>query len=158
MNWHRSPDRRTVLGGVAAVFAFAATARADERVAVHVVKGTGCECCVAWADYLAAEDFDVTQEERYGMLLIHFKIEMGVPQRLTTCHTGVVGQYFLEGHVPATDIRRLVAEQPDALGLAVAGMPYGSPGMGPEDKREAYDVLLVRSDGSTEIYSSYPEA
>lgn len=61
--------------------------------------------------------------------------------------------YALEGHVPAVDIRRLLAERPDAVGLAVPGMPYGSPGMGPEDERDAYDVLLIRRDGSLDVYS-----
>jgi hypothetical protein len=63
--------------------------------------------------------------------------------------------YVLEGHVPAADIRRLLEERPDAIGLAVPGMPYGSPGMGPEDSREAYDVLLIGRDGSTEVFTRY---
>ena len=60
-----------------------------------------------------------------------------------------------EGHVPASDLRRLLAERPDAIGLTVPGMPYGSPGMGPESEREAYDVLLMKKDGTTEIFASY---
>lgn len=65
---------------------------------------------------------------------------------------------MVEGHVPTKDIRRLLAERPDAVGLAVPGMPYGSPGMGPEDERAAYDVLLIRHDGSTEFFSRYEAA
>ncbi|MGX1199360.1 DUF411 domain-containing protein [Parvibaculum sp. MBR-TMA-1.3b-4.2] len=62
---------------------------------------------------------------------------------------------MIEGHVPVADIRRLLEERPDAVGLAVPGMPYGSPGMGPESEREAYEVFLIRRDGSTEVYASY---
>ena len=65
---------------------------------------------------------------------------------------------MIEGHVPTADIRRLLSERPDAVGLAVPGMPYGSPGMGPADEREAYDVFLIRKGGSTEIFSSYEAA
>ena len=65
---------------------------------------------------------------------------------------------MIEGHVPMPDIRRLLAERPDAIGLAVPDMPYGSPGMGPEDRREAYDVFLIRRNGSTEVFSSYDAA
>lgn len=86
------------------------------------------------------------------------KIDLGVPTDQHSCHTGEIDGYFLEGHVPADDIRRLLAERPDAAGLAVPGMPYGSPGMGPETRREAYDVMLVLGDGSSEVYSHYPAA
>ena len=77
--------------------------------------------------------------------------------RMVSCHTALIDGYVIEGHVPAADIRRLLEERPDAVGLAVPGMPDGSPGMGPEDDREAYDVFLIRKDGSTEVFSSYAE-
>jgi hypothetical protein len=105
--------------------------------------------------YLRDEGFTVTDEERYGTLLMTYKAEVGVPQRMISCHTGMIEGYVLEGHVPAADIRRLLEERPDAVGLAVPGMPYGSPGMGPESQREAYDVLLIRRDGSTEVFTRY---
>ena len=97
----------------------------------------------------------MTDEERYGTLLMTYKAEVGVPQRMISCHTGMIEGYVLEGHVPAADIRRLLEERPDAIGLAVPGMPYGSPGMGPESQREAYDVLLIGRDGSTEVFTRY---
>ena len=124
--------------------------------AIHVVEGQGCECCMKWTEYLQQEGFDVTSEDRFGVLLIQHKIDLGVPAEHSSCHTGQIDGYFLEGHVPAEDIRRLLEERPDAAGLAVPGMPYGSPGMGPEAKREAYDVLLIRKDGSSEVFTSYP--
>lgn len=127
-------------------------------VPIHVVEGTGCECCGAWSDHLRANGFAVTREERYGMQLIRYKMDLGIPASVFSCHVGVAEGYAFEGHVPAPDIRRLLRERPEAIGLAVPGMPYGSPGMGPESEREAYDVLLVRRDGSTEIFTSYPAA
>lgn len=149
--------RRTALLSGLAAAAFAASPVRSEGSSIHVVKGTGCECCNAWVTYLREEGFTVTDEERYGTLLMTYKAEVGVPQRMISCHTGMVEGYVLEGHVPAADIRRLLSERPDAIGLAVPGMPYGSPGMGPEDDREAYDVFLIRKDGSTEVFSSYAE-
>ncbi|MCA8881810.1 MAG: hypothetical protein KDA73_18075 [Rhodobacteraceae bacterium] len=80
------------------------------------------------------------------------------PQEMISCHTGRIEGYIIEGHVPVADIRRLLEERPDAVGLAVPGMPYGSPGMGPESEREAYEVFLIRRDGSTEVYANYSAA
>lgn len=157
MNFNLS-RRDLVLGACAASLVAPFAARAEAALAVHVVKGTGCACCTAWAEYLQAEGFDVTEEELYGTLLIRHKLDHGVPQKMMSCHTGHAGGYVLEGHVPAADIRRLLEERPDAVGLTVPGMPYGSPGMGPEDKREAYDVFLIHRDGSTKVFSSYEAA
>lgn len=133
-------------------------AAAAQDTGIHVVEGVGCECCIKWTEYLRENGFTVTSETSFGTLLIQHKIDLGVPTSHQSCHTGQVEGYFLEGHVPVDDIRRLLQERPDAAGLAVPGMPYGSPGMGPEDKREAYDVLLVRKDGSSEVFSRYAAA
>jgi hypothetical protein len=89
---------------------------------------------------------------------MRYKMDNGIPREMISCHTGSVEGYMIEGHVPPADIRRLLAERPDAVGLAVPGMPYGSPGMGPESEREAYDVFLIRRDGTTEIFTSYAAA
>ena len=90
--------------------------------------------------------------------MTEFKIESGIPKDMMSCHTAKVDGYFIEGHVPASDIKRLIADRRDALGLAVPAMPYGSPGMGPEDEREAYDVFIVRTNGATEVFQHYPKA
>lgn len=132
--------------------------RLHAGVPIHVVEGTGCECCGAWSEHLRSHGFAVTREERYGMQLIGYKMDLGIPAAVFSCHVGVAEGYAFEGHVPAADILRLLQERPDAIGLAVPGMPYGSPGMGPEEDREAYDVLLIRRDGSTEVFASYPAA
>ena len=128
-----------------------------EVTPIEVRKTNGCGCCLSWMNHLKENGFAPTGEDVFGGLLVRFKLEMGVLQRMVSCHTGLVDGYVIEGHVPASDIRRLLDERPDAIGLAVPGMPYGSPGMGPEEDREAYDVFLIRQDGSTEIYASYPE-
>lgn len=120
-----------------------------------MVKGRGCACCSSWVEYLRVEGFAVTAEERYPGPLVAYKLELGIPQEAFSCHTALTEGYVLEGHVPVADINRLLATRPDAIGLAVPGMPYGSPGMGPEEAREAYDVLLILRDGSTEVFSRY---
>ena len=125
---------------------------------IHVVKNPQCGCCNAWIEILTDKGFNVTTEDRSGSLLTEFKIESGVPENMMSCHTAKIDGYFIEGHVPASEIKRLLVDRPDALGLAVPSMPYGSPGMGPEDEREAYDVFIVRSDGSTEVFQHYPQA
>lgn len=149
--------RRNLLVG-AAVLALPSMACSDDLPSVHVVKGTGCECCGTWVDHLKAEGFAVTEEERYGTLLIRFKMDLGIPASAYSCHTGTVAGYALEGHVPAADIRRLLTERPDAIGLVVPDMPYGSPGMGNEAEREAFEVLLIRRDGGSEVFSRYGAA
>jgi len=133
----------------------AAQALADATL-IHVRKTNGCGCCLAWMEHLKENGYAPTGEDMFGGSLIRFKLDNGVPQRMVSCHTALVDGYVIEGHVPAADIRRLLKERPDAVGLAVPGMPYGSPGMGPEDDREAYDVFLIRNDGTTEVFTGYP--
>ncbi len=130
----------------------------DSAPTIHVVKDNNCGCCTAWVAVLRDADFTVTTEASMGTLLIRHKLENGIPQEMHSCHTGKIEGYMIEGHVPPADIRRLLDERPDAVGLAVPGMPYGSPGMGPESEREAYDVFLIRQDGSSEVFSSYNAA
>lgn len=125
---------------------------------IHVVKDAGCPCCNAWIGHLRDNGFPVSFEERSIQALELFKRDMGVPADLASCHTGTVEGYVLEGHVPAADIRRLLDELPEAAGLAVPGMPYGSPGMGPDAEREAYDVILIGKDGSASTFTSYGAA
>lgn len=129
-----------------------------ETTPIDVRKTNSCGCCLSWMKALEAKGFSPTSEDMFGGALTRFKLENGVPQRMISCHTALIEGYVIEGHVPTADIRRLLEERPEAVGLAVPGMPYGSPGMGPEENREAYDVFLIRSDGSTEIFTSYPAA
>lgn len=153
-------SRRTILVG-ATVSVAATPLRALAQgtgPAIHVMKDPNCGCCSAWIDILEQDGFAVTTEDSVGSLLMRFKLENGIPQDMISCHTGRVDGYMIEGHVPAADIRRLLKERPDAVGLSVPGMPYGSPGMGPESEREAYEVFLIRRNGSTEVFSRYTAA
>ena len=149
-------DLLLTAGALALLAATPARAQADRRI--HVRLDPNCECCTGWVAHLREAGFTVTEEEMHAGLLAAWRAEAGVPARLVGCHTGEVDRYLLEGHVPAADVERLLAERPDALGLAVPGMPYGSPGMGAEAERDAYDVVLFRADGSTEVWASYPAA
>jgi len=151
--------RRSVLWAGTSILAATATPMlAGQDEAIHVVKDPGCPCCGGWIGHLRDSGFRVTFEERSVEDLAAFKRERGIPDSLVSCHTATIGDYTVEGHVPAADIRRLLAERPVAVGLAVPGMPYGSPGMGPETAREAYEVLLVGKDGSGTVFTSYPAA
>ncbi|MDB4841914.1 DUF411 domain-containing protein, partial [Planktomarina sp.] len=122
---------------------------------IYVAKNPQCGCCRAWIEILTDQGFNVTTEDRSGSLLTEFKIESGVPKDMMSCHTAKIDGYFIEGHVSASDIKRLIADRPNALGLAVPAMPYGSPGMGPEDEREAYDVYIIDADGAAEVFQHY---
>jgi hypothetical protein len=125
---------------------------------IHVVKNPQCGCCNAWIEILKDKGFNVTTEDRSGSFLTEFKIQSGVPNNMMSCHTASIDGYFIEGHVHASAIKRLIKERPNALGLAVPAMPYGSPGMGPEYEREAYDVYIISADGTADVFQHYPEA
>ena len=119
---------------------------------VTVYKDPNCGCCGAWVDYMKANGFSVTVHDVRDMT--PHKQKLGVPERLASCHTAVIDGYTIEGHVPVSDIRRLLAERPKARGLAVPGMPQGSPGM-ETGKLDPYDVLLFQTGGKTSVYRSY---
>jgi hypothetical protein len=151
------PSRRTFLFAISAL-ALASPVFAQSQPSIHVVKDPGCPCCNAWIGHLRDNGFAVSFEERSVEDLAAYKREQGIPDALVSCHTATVGGYTIEGHVPAADIRRLLTEAPDAIGLSVPGMPYGSPGMGPETEREAYDVILIGRDGRATTFSRYEAA
>ncbi|WP_371763414.1 DUF411 domain-containing protein [Massilia sp.] len=120
--------------------------------AVEVYKTATCGCCEEWVKHLQANAFKVNAHNVGNPSDTREK--MGIPDRLGSCHTAIVGGYAIEGHVPAAEIKRLLAQKPKAKGLAVPAMPPGSPGMeGPT--RKPYDVLLVRNDGTTTVYKHY---
>lgn len=151
--------RALLIGGAALLTTSPLQALAQSAgLAIHVLKDPNCGCCSVWIKILEDDGFAVTTERSLGTLLMRYKHDNGIPQNMISCHTARVEDYMIEGHVPIADIRRLLDERPDAVGLAVPGMPYGSPGMGPESKREAYDVFLIQRDGSTDVYTSYDAA
>ncbi|MFN3261170.1 MAG: DUF411 domain-containing protein [Pikeienuella sp.] len=151
--------RRTLLVGAASFAALAPRLSAAQGApTIHIRKTSTCACCTAWGRVLEGDGFVVAFENLAAGLLVRHKLDNGIPEAMISCHTGEIDGYFIEGHVPPADIRRLLSERPDAVGLAVPGMPYGSPGMGPEDRREAYDVFLIRHDGGAEVFTSYEAA
>lgn len=122
---------------------------------VSVFKDANCGCCVSWIEHLEEHKYSVKSENLGSFELSEYKTNQSVPVHLRSCHTAEVGGYVIEGHVPSKDIDRLLTEKPDAVGLTVPGMPTGSPGMEFGDRVDAYDVLLIKADGSTEIFASY---
>jgi hypothetical protein len=126
-----------------------------DRAQIEVWKSATCDCCGAWVKHLEANGFEVKTNAATPGSLAMLKRQAGIGEDLASCHTAKIDGYVVEGHVPAPDIKRLVAEQPDAIGLAVPGMPIGSPGMEQGDESEPYDVLLIRKDGGTEIFAKH---
>jgi len=134
----------------------AAPGWADEGPKVLVTKTATCGCCSAWVAHLKAAGYQVSAKNVSYGILSKFKTKQGIKPNLASCHTATISGYTIEGHVPAREIRRLLEEKPDAIGLTVPGMPVGSPGMEVGNSRDAYDVLLIRRDGTTEVFAHYP--
>ena len=140
---------------VASTAASPVAAQATDLPEVTVRKHPSCGCCSVWIEHLRDAGFPVQAQDVEDMATV--KDAAGVPQAMASCHTAEVGGYFVEGHVPAADIARLLRERPAAKGLAVPGMPLGSPGMEhPEGIVQPYAVMLVLEDGSSREYNRYP--
>ena len=140
-------------------FAFADTGEsttivaAAERPAVEVWKSPTCGCCTGWVAYLEDEGFEVVAHDVDDVDAV--KAELGlVDPRLKSCHTATVDGYVIEGHVPVSDIDRLLAERPDVIGISAPGMPMMSPGMGSVEPKD-YDVISFAEDGTTEVFASH---
>ena len=157
-----TPSRRAflrttalTLGGVLfarPVLAESATESTAAPVPMTVYKDPNCGCCELWVAHVKQAGFAVTVRDTSDMATV--KASMGVPDALGSCHTARVGSYTIEGHVPADLIRKLLAEKPVARGLAVPGMPMGSPGMEQGGQKDRYDVLLFDKAGKTKVYAS----
>jgi hypothetical protein len=138
-----------------ALLLWASPALAAAENSIEVWKSDTCKCCINWVKHLEANGFAVKVNAADPSMLDRIKRQSGIAEKLASCHTAKIGPYVIEGHVPAPDIERLVAEQPDALGLTVPGMPVGSPGMEQGAETEPYDVLLINKDGTTAVYASH---
>jgi hypothetical protein len=148
--------RRQWLAALGAVLLPAAWANPAAAPLVEVWKSPTCGCCVDWIKYLQAKGFQVKVNDVGFTPAVRAKL--GIDDRYGSCHTALVGGYAIEGHVPVREIRRLLHERPKAIGLAVPGMPIGSPGMdGPEynGRLDAYDVLLLDKNGTASVYAHY---
>lgn len=144
--------RRGLLLGAAAALAAPLWPRSALGAApsMEVWTSPGCGCCGAWVEHLRAAGVEAAVTEIAD--LAPLKARLGVPPALRSCHTGVVEGYAVEGHVPAADVLRLLRERPRATGLAVPGMPVGSPGMEAGEAREPFDVLLF-APGGVEVFA-----
>jgi hypothetical protein len=149
-------SRRHLVGACAALATLVAwPLRAAPLPPLQVWKSPSCGCCKDWIAILQRDGLKVQAFDEGNLAA---RERLGLPARYGSCHTALIGGYVVEGHVPAREIRRLLAERPDAIGIAVPGMPIGSPGMdGPEygGRRDPFDVLLVHRDGSSRVYASY---
>lgn len=123
---------------------------------VEVFKSPTCGCCGAWVDHLKAAGFTVKVIEVDDTTVTRKRY--GLPDTFGSCHTGIVNRYVVEGHVPAAEVKRLLVLKPKAIGLAVPGMPPGSPGMEVGDRQDPYDVFLIDKSGRATVFAHYPKS
>jgi hypothetical protein len=141
-------------GGAAVSVLGPAVAFAAVPTPITVYKDPSCGCCTKWVTHLRASGFAPTAKDRTDMDSL--KDSLGVPVALRSCHTAVAGKYVFEGHVPAADVKKLLASPPKGvLGLAVAGMPAGSPGMEVPGRTDKYDVIAFGTGGKTHVFASH---
>lgn len=147
--------RSSLAGTAAALVAhrFVEAAPSPAPIAITVYKTSTCGCCKAWVKHLESNGFKVTAHDFEQDKLTETKRTLNVPEALESCHTGVVGRYVVEGHVPADLVTKMVNEKPNIIGLAVPGMPSGSPGMEGGSKQR-YDVIAFERGGKTRVYAS----
>lgn len=123
---------------------------------IVMYKNPGCQCCDEWAHYMQANGYSIAIDKSVDVRSV--KADYNVPYDLASCHTAIIDGYVVEGHVPADAVKRLLNERPDAIGLAVPGMPTGSPGMEiPGRENEPYDVYLIDQNGQRTVFSSYQQ-
>ncbi|MCG8092229.1 MAG: DUF411 domain-containing protein [Candidatus Thiodiazotropha endolucinida] len=143
-----------ILGGIVLLGGVVMTTQAPAEAAdVVVYKSPSCGCCKEWVKHMRDHGFSVEVNNRNDVSPI--KKQMGVPGNLQSCHTAKVGDYVVEGHVPASDIKRLLKEKPDVVGLTAPGMPHGSPGMDMGPRKDPYNVLTFQRGGKTTVFSRH---
>jgi hypothetical protein len=120
---------------------------------IMVYRDPSCGCCEGWIDHLSEQGFRPTEVSTSEMETI--KQQYSIPEHFRSCHTAIVQEYVIEGHVPAADIKRLLAEYPDVVGIAVPGMPVGTPGMEDGDRRDSFTVFSFDSAGNTAMFNQY---
>jgi hypothetical protein len=145
--------RRNTLAAIASLILLAISSPSQSGPLVTVFKTPTCACCGKWVEHLRANGFAVKVQEVNDTA--GYERQYRVPRTMESCHTAVVNGYTIEGHVPAADIKRLLNEKPKAVGLAVPGMPVGSPGMEAAHS-EAFSVFVFDEGGRTSVYARYP--
>jgi len=152
MNMHR----RQLCSALALTALAPVAAAQTNKPFMEVWKALGCACCDDWIAYVRKNGFEVKVNEGGNN---DARRRLKLPGMYSSCHTGLINGYVVEGHVPVREIHRILKEKPNALGIAVPVMPEGSPGMdGPKygNRKEPYVVILVQHDGNATIYQSYP--
>lgn len=140
------------LSSLAAGLLLGAAVQAAALPVVEVYKSAYCGCCTAWVEHMQRAGFTVRSHNVEDVPAARQRL--GMPEKFGSCHTARIGNYVVEGHVPADDVKRLLAEKPQATGLAAPGMPLGSPGM-ESSRPQPYDVLLVGRDGRTRVFAKH---
>jgi hypothetical protein len=143
-----------VAAGVAVVAQQKAPASTAAKTMVTVYKTSSCGCCKLWVDHLKANGFDVQAMDVSSADVRNVSKMAGLKDEDTSCHTAKIGNYVVEGHVPADDIKRMLKEKPAIAGLAAPGMPQGSPGM-EQGAKEPYDVIAFKKDGTSTVYAKH---
>ena len=146
--------RREFLIGTLVMSIFPKSVFASTDVLI-VNRTESCGCCGAWVERMISAGFKAEVNFVSDEVLRSIKSQLTIPVDLSSCHTATIGNYFIEGHVPAKDIRRLLLERPKALGLSVPGMPIGSPGMEMGNNKEPFDTLLVFENGEIQVFNSH---
>ncbi|MEA5448008.1 DUF411 domain-containing protein [Leptolyngbya sp. CCNP1308] len=152
-------SRRGLIGrllalGIVLAIALLGPSTAWAATELTVYRSPTCNCCGHWVEHMQAAGFDVQDVVTDDMDAI--KAQYGVPEALASCHTALVEGYVIEGHVPATDVQRLLSEQPNVLGIAAPGMPVGSPGMETGDGVDPYTVVSFTQTGDTATFAEHP--
>ena len=142
-----------ILPNLFAMFLYSAATIAGETG--QVWKSPTCGCCKAWVEYMQSKGFALSVKDTSTATINQIKSSAGIAQKFAGCHSAQIGGYMIEGHVPAEDITRLLAEKPDAIGLSVPGMPVGSPGMETDGTVAPFEVHLMKKDGSSEVFTRY---
>jgi hypothetical protein len=148
-----STPAETEMNPAQASSVMAAEAALQEAGVIQVWKAPTCGCCSQWIEHLEEAGYQVEFHDEMDMTAV--KAQYGIPGELQSCHTALIDGYIVEGHVPAEDIERLLTERPQITGLAVPGMPIGSPGMEMGDRVDPYDVMTFDGNGTTTVFSSY---
>lgn len=125
----------------------------SDPVEITVYRSPSCGCCGKWLDHIQQHNFVVTDIRTEDVDSI--KQKYGVSPQIASCHTALVGGYVIEGHVPASDIRKLLTEKPELIGLSVPGMPQGTPGMEMDGRKEPFSVISFDKDGKQQSYTKY---
>lgn len=146
--------QRILAAGLIAALATSYSVVAEENaLSIEVYKSPSCGCCGDWVDHLEENGFQVDVTDTANLNQV--KMDAGLTPRLSSCHTAFIDDYVIEGHVPASDIKRLVETAPQAHGLTVPGMPIGSPGMEMDNRQDPYQVLLFNEAGQTRVFAEY---